>query len=146
MAMTTVLSQSHDHEEHADHTHHLGFATGLVYVFEEDAFAAALHLHYTYLFEIGETHLGAGAGVETILDEHQHIATSVHLSYFPVHSLGLTIAPGILFTEGDGQFSLHLEASYEFILGSIHLGPVVEYAYAKDDSHLMFGLHVGLGF
>lgn len=44
------------------------------------------------------------------------------------------------------NFALHLEASYEFEIGDLHIGPVIEYAYDTEDQHLSLGLHVGIGF
>ena len=43
-------------------------------------------------------------------------------------------------------FALHLEASYEWEIGDVHLGPVVEYAYDEEDAHISLGLHIGIGF
>lgn len=143
-------AQDHDHEdghEHHmhDHSHHLGLAVGPVYVMEEEELAPGAHLHYTYLFDIGRSQFGTGIGLEGIFDEHGHTSTSINLSYLPIHNLTLTVAPGLQFGEGETQFTSHFEATYEFVWDRLHLGPVAEYAYAKNDAHIMLGLHIGIG-
>ncbi len=153
IALNLSAQGHHDHEHgHNDHDHneehhnHIGLAMGPVYVTHEEEYALGLHLHYTYLFKMANAEFGIGLGLETIFDEHRHYATSINFSYLPIHNLTLTVAPGIQFGPESEEFTSHFEATYEFILGDIHLGPVLEYAYAKEDEHAMLGLHVGFGF
>jgi len=42
--------------------------------------------------------------------------------------------------------SLHVETGYEFNVGKVHLGPLVEYALSSGDQHIMVGLHIGYPF
>ncbi len=133
-------------EDHIDHHNHFGVATGPVYILNESEFAPGVHLHYMRLLEAGNAHFGIGLGVEAIFDEHRHYATSLNLSYLPIHALTLTVAPGIQFAPDSEDFTTHFEAVYEFEIGKVHLGPVLEYAWAPNDAHAMLGLHIGFGF
>jgi len=142
-----LVAQEHGHEhDEEEHRNHIGLATGPVYIINEDAFAPGVHLHYTYLYHLGSAQFGTGLGFEAVFDEHTHYSTSLNLSYLPIHNLTFTVAPGIQFGPNSTEFTTHFEVSYEFILGAIHLGPVLEYAYAKDDAHAMIGVHIGFGF
>ncbi len=145
-AQTAINNENEDHDHHEEHRNHIGLAVGPVYVLHEEEYAPGLHFHYMYLFQVANTEFGIGLGLESILDEHRHYATSINLSYLPIHNLTLTVSPGIQFGPDVEEFTSHFEASYEFNFGEIHLGPVLEYAYAKDDEHAMLGLHVGFGF
>ncbi len=142
----SYAQEAHDHE--GEHKNHIGLAVGPVYVINEKEFAPGLHLHYARLYEIGqsESAFGIGLGLEAIFDDHRHYATSVNFSYLPIHNLTFTVAPGVQFGPEHAEFTSHFEVSYEFILGKIHLGPVLEYAYAKEDAHAMLGAHIGFGF
>jgi hypothetical protein len=144
-----VEVHDHDHDHgHAldDHKNHIGIAIGPVYIISEKEFAPGLHVHYVYLYEINNIHLGTGLGLETIFDDHKHFSTSINFSYFPIHNLTLTVAPGAMFSETSTEFTTHFEASYEFVFNKFHIGPLVEYAYATVDKHIMVGLHIGYGF
>ncbi len=132
--------------KHIDYHSHFGLATGPVYILNENAFALGLHLHYMRLINVGNTHFGIGLGLEAIYDEHRHYATSLNLSYLPIHELTITVAPGIQFAPESEDFTTHFEAVYEFEIGKMHIGPVAEYAWAPNDAHVMFGLHLGFSF
>lgn len=146
LCIMTLYGQDHnDRHETDDHRHHIGLAGGLVFVQTENNLAAGIHIHYTYLFDIKNVNLGTGLGFETILDEHKHYAASINLTYLPTHALSITVAPGLVFTPTTADFSIHFETAYGFEFNKIHIGPTFEFAYAKDDIHLMLGLHIGFG-
>ena len=132
-----------DHVEETPRNHHLGFAGGAVYILKEKEFAPGVNLHYNYLFRIKNLNLGTGLGFEAILDRHTHYAANINLTYLPTHALSITAAPGLVFTENESAFSVHFETNYAFELEKIHIGPTVEVAVAKEDIHLMLGLHLG---
>ncbi|MFC2124749.1 hypothetical protein ACFLU5_08055 [Bacteroidota bacterium] len=146
-ALAYGQTEGHDHDLSLDdHKNHLGIAIGPVYVIGEKKFVPGVHIHYSYLFEINNTHLGTGLGFESIIDEHNHYTISINISYLPIHNLTLTVAPGVLFSKTSSKFATHFEASYEFIFNKFHIGPVAEYAYAMHDCHFMTGLHISYGF
>ncbi|NQV52074.1 MAG: hypothetical protein HQ500_02775 [Flavobacteriales bacterium] len=140
----------HEHEIHDEHEHnhhyHVGIAMGPVYVIGENEFAPGLHLHMVRLIDLSKGELGLGVGLEGIFDEHRHYAASFNISYLPIHNLTFTVAPGVQYGENNYAFTTHFECSYEFIFDRIHIGPVIEYAWATTDAHFMAGVHIGFGF
>lgn len=150
ISQTNEKAEIGEEDEHAHHTHHkneIGVANSLVYFVNEESFHYGLHAHY--IRNIGESKFGLGLGYERIFDEHKHNTVSFVGAYRPVERLYLVVSPGVTFEESDysnPRFALHLEGSYEFELGSFHIGPAVEFAYDPEDYHISIGLHVGYGF
>jgi hypothetical protein len=138
---------AHGHHHHHNASNEFGLANNLVYLGEEGEFAYGLHLHY--LRYIGTTRFGIGLGYEQIFDDHLHRNLGLVGSYRIVHGLFLNISPGITFigrAEPDKTFALHLEAVYEFEVGSFHIGPSLEYALSGHGYHLSGGLHLAYTF
>lgn len=143
--------RSYDEHSH-DHAHaewEVALASGGILLLAEEEFALGLHLHLLRRIPRWER-LSLGLGVETILDEHTHLNSAIVAKVDLWKGLGLALSPGILFLkEGNGwerEFSSHFEVLYEFNVGNIHLGPVLGYSSSQHDSHIMLGLHLGLGF
>ena len=93
--------------------------------------------------------LGIGAAAEMVFDEHKHYVVSLLMCFHPAGPLTLSVAPGVMFIEGNGSESraaIHFGAEYEFEVGKTSLAPVAEIGFAGDDVHLMLGLHIGFGF
>jgi hypothetical protein len=162
-AISSVMAQDdhdghdhsgHDHEseqesksEHEHHRHEIGVANSPVYFINEKKVNFGLHMHY--LYSLAGTKFGVGVGFEQIFDEHEHRTLGVVFSYRPVDKLTLIASPGVT-TEQDERdnyrFALHLESTYEFEIGDLHLGPVFEVAYDPEDIHISLGIHIGVGF
>ena len=91
-----------------------------------------------------------GLGFETVIDEHKHFNSALVFKYDVWKGLSAIVSPGILFlksnNEWDRKFSVHYELLYEFKLKGLHLGPVFDYSYSRNDQHLMLGLHLGFSF
>lgn len=141
-------------QEDEDHHHHhsnweAGVAVGGVYLINESGFAPGLHMHLLRRLPKWER-VSLGLGLESVFDEHTHFNTAIVAKYDLWKGLSVVLSPGLLFlkheTEWDADFSTHFEMLYEFQVGKIHLGPVIEYSYSKHDKHLMLGLHLGIGF
>jgi len=148
-----LLAQDHNHDhDQSDHQHvhpknEIGLGNYLSFLAGENQWAYSLHIHYLRFFE--ETRLGAGIGYEQIFDEHGHQSVTVVGAYRLSSPLVLSVAPGILFGNPDhpeARFVMHLEAVYEFQLGSFHLGPALEFATTFEEYHVGAGLHVALAF
>ncbi|HYQ56570.1 MAG TPA: hypothetical protein VEP89_04410 [Draconibacterium sp.] len=149
-ALNANAQEHHDHEDEHDHSHNqkteIGIGNSLVYFFGEDELSYGLHLHVVR--NIGFSKFGVGLAYERIFDEHNHNTIGVVGSYTPVERLHFALTPGIAF-EGEGweekNFALHFETAYDFQVGDIHLGPMVELGYNFEHVHLSMGVHIGFG-
>lgn len=151
MGAFTLSAQSGcmNHEEDHEHEHHeneIGVAIAPVYFIKEKSTALGLHLHYVR--PIAHSKWGLGAGFEKIFDDHNHNIVDVIISYRPIHRLSFSLSPGINLDNRleNPSFALHGEVAYEFVLGNIHIGPVLDLAKDHEDVHLSLGLHLGYGF
>lgn len=149
--ITASEAQESDHDATEDHHEHfrneLGIANSLVYLGNAKVFSYGLHFHYVH--NIPHTKFGFGAGYERIFDEHGHNTLGVIGSFRPVEHWGIHLSPGITFEDRESDhfgFALHIETTYEFEVGPVHLGPLLEYAMDQEDYHISVGVHLGLGF
>ena len=147
-------ADDHDSEGHAPHDHgfEIGLSTGYTYLANEDESALGLHLHLMRRLS-GEgflSHFGVGVGFETIFADHDHHAVMGSVALYPWRNLVLTVSPGVIFADHDGEweneYATHFEASYGFKWGKLEVGPFVGFSQGNDDRHYMAGLHIGWGF
>ena len=136
-------------EEHHHHNNEISIATGPVYIPYEDETTVKFHMHY--IKGLGEhKRFGIGLALETILDEHNHNTISLATHYRLIKGLIVGYSPGILFVKIEDtietDFAQHLEFAYEFEVGEIHLGPVIEMGVDSEEIHYFAGLHVGINF
>lgn len=138
----------HDHKDHEIHNHNgleLGLGAGAFYGFHEKEWAAGNHFHLMYF--TGK--LGYGIGGEAVYADVKHYSLGAIIAYRPIEALEFVVSPGILLENeetGKHLFSMHFEAIYSWELGDFgHIGPVVGYGFAADDSHALIGLHLGIG-
>jgi hypothetical protein len=132
------------------HTHsnrnHMDIGAGLSKVIREAGVSPALHLHYLRSLKENSP-LSLTVGLESILDEHKHTTIGLGLDYNFWKDLSFGTSLGLSLTPDEAlEPSLHFELAYEFELDKIHLGPMLEYGLGFDHSHVMLGLHVGIGF
>ena len=148
--LTLLISQiEHEHNHNHDHKNEIGMAIGIVPGHEGEESNLGLHLHYVK--GLGEhNHFGIGLSLETILDEHQHNSMSLLGLYHFDNGFTISYAPGILFSEHDGNsephFTQHFEFYYEFELEQFHIGPQFDFGIEDGELHYMFGIHLGLDF
>ena len=137
---------AHVHHEHHDHSLELGVALNPVYMIAEDEWTRGLHVHMVKA--LGESKFGLGLGYERIFDDHKHSTAGIVGSYRFTPEWVVNISPGVTW-EGAHRDELlpavHFESAYEFLLGEIHIGPAIEYAWDPADSHFSIGVHIGLG-
>ena len=125
----------------------IGFGNYLSYLAAEKQWTYSLHIHYLRFFD--DSRMGAGIGYEQLFDEHGHQSVTIMGAYRLSSPLVLSMAPGILFgnpEHPEARFVMHVEAVYEFQLGSFHLGPALEFATTFEEFHVGAGLHVALAF
>ena len=142
----SVCSQEINHNHH-HHKYELGLANSLVYFAGENEYAYGLHLHLVR--NIVHSKFGYGIAYERVFDEHRHNTIGIVGSYNPISTLHINIAPGLAFEDSepsDFKFAFHAEASYDFELGFLHVGPLLEFAYDPEEYHISLGLHIGYGF
>lgn len=150
LAMSLVPLSSAAQEEHEHHEHpanELGVANSGVYFPGEEGASYGLHMHY--LRALGHSRFRLGAGFERIFDQHKHNTVGVVAGYAVAHGLTFLISPGATFEDEDPSEllpALHVEMTYEWDLGPVHVGPVIEWAYDPEDTHVSLGLHLGIGF
>ncbi len=141
-----------DDHAHHDHAFEIGLSTGYTYLDNENESAPGVHLHLMRRLsgEGFQRYFGVGLGLETIFAAHQHHAVMGSVAVYPWRSLVLTVSPGVVFADHDGQwedeFAIHIEASYGFTWGEFEIGPVIGFSQADDDRHYMAGIHIGWGF
>jgi len=141
-----ILFSQIDHQHSHSHKNEIGMAIGLVPSHEEDN-NIGLHLHYVK--GLGEhNHFGLGLSLETIFDEHLHNSISLLGLYHFDNGFTMAYAPGILFSEHDGNsethFTQHFEFYYEIELDKFHIGPQFDIGIEDGDLHYMFGIHFGI--
>ena len=137
------------HEHSHGHNNEFGVGLGIVPGHEGEENNLGIHLHYVK--GLGEhNHFGIGLSLETILDEHQHNSMSLLGLYHFDNGFTIAYAPGILFSEHDGNnethFTQHFEFYYEFELEKFHIGPQFDIGFEDDDIHYMIGIHLGVDF
>ena len=135
------------HEHSHGHNNEFGVALGIVPGHEGEENNLGIHLHYVK--GLGEhNHFGIGLSLETILDEHQHNSMSLLGLYHFDNGFTIAYAPGILFSEHDGNnetnFTQHFEFYYEFELEKFHIGPQFDVGIEEGDIHYMYGIHFGI--
>ncbi len=142
----TPKAHHHDHNEHKSHKNELALAHSLAFFPNEKETAYGLHLHYVR--SIANSKFGTGLGYERIFDDHGHNTVGLIFSYRPVYELSFNVTPAVVFEDKDPKLraAMHLETAYEFILGPVHLGPIVDFGWDKEDYHYSIGLHLGIGF
>lgn len=152
--VTTIHAQEeHDHD-YEDHTHHphkmneVGGAIGMVFDINEQDVATGFHLHYMRMFGGKLKRFGVAPGVGLLLGEHRHYTIHLMFIFRPTHGWWISAGPGITYFAHNEEWAAsgHIETGYEFDAGKVHFGPVLEYAWAKDDHHIMLGLHLGIPF
>ena len=141
-----ILFSQIDHQHSHSHKNEIGMAIGLVPSHEEDN-NIGLHLHYVK--GLGEhNHFGLGLSLETIFDEHLHNSISLLGLYHFDNGFTMAYAPGILFSEHDGNsethFTQHFEFYYEIEIDKFHIGPQFDIGIEDGDLHYMFGIHFGI--
>lgn len=149
--LVPVSAQQDDKSEDLpQQTNNIGFGIGMAHLINESVWAPGLHLHYSKALD-AKQRFSVGCGMEFLFGDHKHASASLAFEYAPLPALSLGYGPCLEFPlsseeESGVHFIHHLELSYEFDLGFMQLGPVVEYGFRKEDKHFMLGVHTGYNF
>lgn len=147
-----LLAQEKDHDEDHNHDHQhkneIGGSIGMVFDLNEQNTASGFHLHYTRMLSGKLKRIGFATGVECVFGDHKHYTAHLYLMFRPLDGWWLGAGPGYTYFSHEEEFTFsgHIETGYEFDAGSVHFGPVIEYAYAGEEQHIMVGLHLGVPF
>jgi hypothetical protein len=149
------------HDSHA-HKHHLAIFNGTATSFTHHFTAYSLGVDYEYRLT---GFLGLGLLAEAVFAESQELIAGLPVFLHPFGNFKALIAPMVLFSEAHdgGQEETHKKAAttelgkeahfgfragiaYDFHLGKLSLGPVVNYDYANGASTIVYGVNLGFGF
>lgn len=159
--MFSAQAQEHNHS-HA--RNEIGISPGATYSPSHSSWGFGIHAHY--FRTLGEhSRWALGGSLEQVSSHGSHWSVSAGAKYQLLDRLSVAVMPGITFlpadedghdhvdhAEGDShhsrsRFSLHMEVVYDLIhFNNFHLGPTVDYAWAKDDAHFMIGVHCAYSF
>lgn len=138
----------HDHgvANYCAHRLEVGLSPGLVYLLDESEFTFGLHMHV--VARLGESRWGLGVGLERLFDDHGHTTASLVVQLRLIAGWSAILAGGVTLEDGEGFSplpSLHIETTYEWEIGPMHLGPSLELAIDSEDMHVTLGMHIGFG-
>jgi len=142
--LSCVLISFSQIDEH--HKNEFGMANSPVYFLKSKEISYGIHFHYTR--HLNHSKFGIGLAYERIFDKHKHNTFGAVIAYSPLDKLTISASPGFTYEGLTKEFmpALHLETTYEFELGHIHIGPLLEFALDSEDQHISLGLHLGYGF
>ena len=128
----------------------IGISAGTIYSPNHEEWGKAAHIHYfRTISRSGSWSLGGS--VEQAWIDGSHWAFAAGVKYQLDH-FSLGVLPGVMLLNHDNAekktlFSIHSEIVYDLIhLQKFHLGPAIDFAWAKNHTHLMFGIHGALSF
>jgi len=142
-----IFGQTEPRENNHYHNHEIGVANSPVYIVGEKEWVYGLHIHY--IKSINKTKFGIGLGYEQLFDDHMHSTLGIVCSYHINDNLHFNMSPGLTsenFNFNNFRFAFHIEGAYEFEIRHFLIGPVLEYAYDIEDTHVSAGIHVGYTF
>lgn len=155
--MISILSDTHgqtpvEMEKLSEIEHHneVIVAVGVVRHMDNHQTLTSYHLHYVHA--VGKKHqFGCGGALEAVADEKVHF-TVCGMFQYKFHS-GFLVGymPGIIYKPSFEPkqvigWAQHFEAAYNFKVGKMHLGPMLELGLEPHESHFTGGLHVGFEF
>ena len=133
-------------QDHSSKRNEIGIGLGFAKIIHEGGLSPDIHLHYSRTLH-EESRFSFLVGLEAIIDDHRHSTVDAGLEYALWKELTLGSTLGLTFVKNGGlEPGVHFEMAYEFELGVIGVGPMVEYGLGPDDSHFMIGVHCGVSF
>lgn len=136
LVSTILLAQS-------SNRHGLGVSGGWVYLSDDKTTAPGLQLEYEYRFMAADRSLHLASCVEYIFAEEQHIGLGLGIGFSIYRHWEIEVGPGVMFEGDDHFYCIHLATSYEWDLGAISMGPIVEIAHTGSHYHLLAGVKLG---
>ena len=135
------------HERHS--RNEVGISAGALYSPDHKEWGQTAHIHYFRTISY-YSHWSLGGSVEQAWLDGSHWTFAAGAKFQPFDHFSLSVLPGIkLFSDNNTKtlFSLHFEAVYDlFHWDKFHLGPAIDYAWAKNHTHFMLGIHGAFSF
>jgi len=128
----------------------IGISAGALYSPNHEEWGTAAHIHY-FRTVSDRSRWSLGGSVEQAFIDGSHWTFAAGVKY-QIDHFGLSLMPGVKFLNHDHSsnetlFSLHAEIVYDlFHWKRFHLGPAIDYAWAKNHSHFMLGIHGAFSF
>lgn len=165
LSFNTLSAQEHEKESqhnesahsHHPHKHHVALFNGATSNLDHETTAYTIGLDYEYRFSkiVGATLLG-----EYVATSSSEILAGAGLLFHPYRGLKVVTAPMVLFAEEHNEehhntsiekqdkkatFAFRFSAAYDFYIGNLSLGPVINYDLGETNS-ISYGVAVGIGF
>ena len=154
----TLFSYAQEHDKHEHARNEIGFSSGALYAFKHNEWGCGTHLHYFRTLSL-HSKWSLGGGIEHAWVDGTHFNVGAGVKYQLFDRLSISALPGVIFflhnetgtpnthERGKTLFSLHFELVYDlFHWEKFHLGTVLDYSWAKKDSHAMIGIHAAFCF
>jgi hypothetical protein len=152
LALPETFSQVHRHDGHDhehEHNHHgryeIAIGGGAAYIPSDAELFPALHLH---LGRSITEKIGLGVGYEGIFGDHTHHAFLAMITLDPFRWIHLSTGPGIVLPHEEHdelKFKWGAELAVPFSIGrNLHIGPMLDYGWTTEESHVFMGIHLGI--
>ena len=128
----------------------IGISAGALYSPDHKEWGRAAHIHY-FRAIYSRSRWSLGGSIEQAWLDGSHWTFAAGIKY-QIDHFSLSVLPGVKFLNHDYSdketlFSLHTEFVYNlFHWQKFHLGPAIDYAWANNHSHVMFGIHGAFSF
>lgn len=148
------------HHDHGHSRNEIGLSTGAIYALDDSAWGTGVHIHYYRTLGI-HSKWSVGGMAEYTWASSSHFTLGAGIKFEPFERFGIGVLPGVTFrpnhdheghdheahNDSNTSFSMHFEVVYDlFHWDKFHLGPVFDYSWSKNDSHLMLGVHAAFCF
>lgn len=155
---STYVAQAQSHSHHHARNE-IGVSAGPFYAIDDKSWGSGVHLHY--FRSLGNhSRWAVGGFLEQAWSDENHFSVGVGVKFEVIERLHLGVSPGVSFgkhSHGDlhdhhdestkARFAMHMELVYDlFEWKKFHVGPVVDYSWSKDDSHVALGVHAAYCF
>jgi len=121
----------------------IGISAGAIYSPNHEEWGTAANIHY-FRTVSNRSRWSLGGSIEQAFIDGSHWTFAAGVKY-QINYFGLSVMPGVKFlnydySEKETLFSLNAEITYDLLRWyKFSLAPAVNYAWAKNYSHIMFG-------
>jgi len=152
LSNTSIYAQQNN--KPAPHTskHHIALFNGATTNFSHKSTSYTVGIDYAYRFS---KLIGAGLLVEYIAAEPDETLVGIPVIAHPYKGSKIFVAPMAAFAEDhhaaghdgkrEGSFAFRIGLGYDFHLGSLSIGPAVDFDFGKTEA-INYGVVIGFGF